>query len=364
MEQQIALKDGAKEDQSFLKEENGELHLYDSAGNLIRASHWVKYNGKMYFPNKDGSLYRNAILYFGDRPAYYVNEDGERTNGRVWMNGKLRYFYESGERVDQMATDNAFVWDGTGWIFPNAEGVLYHDQFICFGPSIRYYMDSQGRIASGLVPANGTVYRMTGEDGQLLRESSAYTYEGKWYFSKPDGEPYRNQIISFGSTRYYMGSDGARVDGKVTIDGKEYIADVAAGTVEKVHNYDFVWPVAGVTRISSPFGPRWGSMHNGVDIPAPIGTPIRSAQTGVVMETGTGNSVGNYIEIKGDDGYFTNYFHLSAIQVRPGQRITEGEQIGLMGSTGDSTGSHLHFEVRTGDSWGEAHDPLSYQFEY
>ena len=105
-------------------------------------------------------------------------------------------------------------------------------------------------------------------------------------------------------------------------------------------------------------------MHKGIDIPGDWGTPIQAAHDAVVVETGYNDALGNYVKMRGDDGYFTNYFHLSEILVAEGQHVAEGERIALMGSTGDSTGPHLHFEVRTGGSMEEAHDPLTYTFSY
>lgn len=341
-----------------------DLFLYDRYGQVMKNNAWVEYKGKYYFPSTDGKVYRHAILHFNDTLAYYVNEKGERQNGLVEMNGSLRYFYESGEKKDRMATDQGWVWSNNGWLFINEKQAVYHDQFLSFGPNIRYYLGADGTIQEGLVPANGTVYRMTGEKGALLQEAGAYTYEGKWYFADAQGEPYRGQIISFGEAEYLMGEDGSRQDGQVTVNGEEYIANVQEGTVKKIKKYDFLWPVSGRTRLSSHFGWRWGRLHKGVDIPGPWGTPIRAAHDATVLETGYQSALGNYIKMRGDDGYYTNYFHLSEILVSDGQYVREGERIGLMGSTGNSTGSHLHFEVRTGGSMEEPHDPLNYSYNY
>lgn len=347
-----------------IEREGDDIILYDNSGRRMHNNSWVRYQEKFYFANFEGKAYRHVILHFDDQTSYYVNENGERQNGLVRMNGALRYFYESGEKKDQMAIDSGWVSSSKGWLFVNDQREVYHDQFISFGTKVRYYLGSDGTIQKGIVPAQGTVYRMTGENGALLQKSGSYTYKGKWYFANSQGQPYRSQVISFGDTKYLMGEDGSRQDGHVTVGGAEYIADVKAGTVEKVRNYDFLWPVKGETEISSPFGWRWGCMHKGIDIPGDWGTPIQAAHDAVVVETGYNDALGNYVKMRGDDGYFTNYFHLSEILVAEGQHVAEGERIALMGSTGDSTGPHLHFEVRTGGSMEEAHDPLTYTFSY
>jgi len=101
-------------------------------------------------------------------------------------------------------------------------------------------------------------------------------------------------------------------------------------------------------RVTSCFGPRWGRMHEGVDLAAPDGTPIVAAGSGVVMRAGPAEGYGNAVLIDHGDGWLTHYGHLSVITVVAGQHVAAGQQIGNEGSTGHSTGPHLHFEVHQG----------------
>jgi len=105
------------------------------------------------------------------------------------------------------------------------------------------------------------------------------------------------------------------------------------------------WPAQGT--ISSHYGWRWGRMHSGIDIAAPIGTPILAAADGVVI-TSEWNSggYGNLVEIEHPNGSITLYAHNSENRVRVGDVVKKGQLIALMGSTGYSTGPHLHFELR------------------
>jgi len=106
----------------------------------------------------------------------------------------------------------------------------------------------------------------------------------------------------------------------------------------------YIWPTRGT--LTSGYGPRWGRMHRGIDIAAPTGTPIFAAASGEVVAAGWNNGgYGNLVDIRHPDGSMTRYAHNSRILVRKGQRVEQGEQIALMGSTGFSTGPHLHFEV-------------------
>jgi murein DD-endopeptidase MepM/ murein hydrolase activator NlpD len=101
-------------------------------------------------------------------------------------------------------------------------------------------------------------------------------------------------------------------------------------------------------RVTSCFGRRWGRLHAGVDLAAPDHTPILAAGAGVVVRAGAAQGYGNAVLIDHGNGYLTHYGHLSVIGVQVGQRVAAGEQIGEEGSTGHSTGPHLHFEVHEG----------------
>lgn len=106
----------------------------------------------------------------------------------------------------------------------------------------------------------------------------------------------------------------------------------------------FIWPAKGV--LTSGFGQRWGRMHRGIDIAAPVGTPIFAAAGGEVVSAGwNSGGYGNLVKIKHSDESITLYAHNSRILVRNGQQVKQGQQIAAMGSTGFSTGPHLHFEV-------------------
>lgn len=107
----------------------------------------------------------------------------------------------------------------------------------------------------------------------------------------------------------------------------------------------FVTPLVSY-RLTSPFGYRWGSLHQGIDMAAPTGTPIRAADGGVVKFAGWNGGYGYMIDIDHGKGITTRYAHLSSIGVSVGQRVAQYEEIGRVGSTGRSTGPHLHFEIR------------------
>ncbi len=118
-----------------------------------------------------------------------------------------------------------------------------------------------------------------------------------------------------------------------------------------------VWPAQGM--LSSGFGWRWGRPHNGIDIAAPTGTPIVAAASGKVSYAGWNDGgFGYLVEVDHEDGTMTRYAHNDRILVKNGQQVAQGQQISEMGSTGRSTGPHLHFEIR--HRGGEAVNPIAF----
>ncbi len=117
----------------------------------------------------------------------------------------------------------------------------------------------------------------------------------------------------------------------------------------------FIWPVNGP--VVSPFGMRWGRMHEGIDIAVPYGTPIHAAASGRVVYAGWMAGYGNLIAIDHGRGLSTAYAHQSSIAAGLGQTVSQGQTIGYVGCTGHCFGPHLHFEVRVN---GSPVDPLGY----
>ncbi|MEU5427255.1 peptidoglycan DD-metalloendopeptidase family protein [Streptomyces olivoreticuli] len=105
----------------------------------------------------------------------------------------------------------------------------------------------------------------------------------------------------------------------------------------------------------------WSSgSHTGVDFHAESGTSVHAVGAGTIVEAGWGGAYGNNVVIQHSDGTYTQYGHLSSIDVSVGQTVTPGQQIGLSGATGNVTGPHLHFEARTGPAYGSDIDPVEY----
>ncbi|MEU6252489.1 transglycosylase family protein [Streptomyces sp. NPDC047043] len=138
----------------------------------------------------------------------------------------------------------------------------------------------------------------------------------------------------------------------------------SSATEEKAttSSHSLVAPVSGP--IGTPYhvaGSSWSKgYHTGVDFPVPTGTSVKSVAAGRVVSAGWAGSYGYQVLIRHSDGRYTQYAHLSAISVKAGQGVGGGQRIGRSGSTGNATGPHLHFEVRTGPGFGTDVDPVAY----
>lgn len=127
------------------------------------------------------------------------------------------------------------------------------------------------------------------------------------------------------------------------------------GSDGRVSGAGLIWPLRGP--VTSPFGSRWGRMHTGIDISGGTGAPIRAAKAGTVIFAGSMGGYGNTVVINHGGGFSTLYAHQSRLGTGNGALVGQGQVIGYVGSTGNSTGPHLHFETRVG---GSPRDPMRY----
>ncbi|MEW9520723.1 M23 family metallopeptidase [Streptomyces tubercidicus] len=157
----------------------------------------------------------------------------------------------------------------------------------------------------------------------------------------------------------------ADAQAKSVADAKAAAAKAKQAAAKKANAW--VTPVDKYT-LGSTFGlagNMWAHSHSGQDFVVPSGTAVKAAHAGTVVKAGPngggdGPAYGNAIVIKHGDGMFTQYAHLSQINVSVGQQVGTGEKIGLSGSTGNSSGPHLHFEVRTGPDYGTGIEPTGF----
>ncbi|HMO17191.1 MAG TPA: M23 family metallopeptidase [Oligoflexia bacterium] len=135
----------------------------------------------------------------------------------------------------------------------------------------------------------------------------------------------------------------------------EFVGGSRSGDYVYLEGGKIAWPLLEKARIVSGFGPRRSSFHDGLDVAAPVGTTIVSVHNGIVAYSGSDlGGYGNLIVIKGDDGLISVYAHNRKNFVSKGSRVSKGQKIAEVGSTGRAEGPHLHFEVRAKDTRGRA----------
>jgi len=176
---------------------------------------------------------------------------------------------------------------------------------------------------------------------QIVEDKKMYKGDAKVVQEGVEGEKMVRSIITL--------QNGAKigeeiVDEKVIKKPVNKIIHQGTKAIPSRGTGQFAWPTNG-GYISSHLGYRWGKQHKGIDIARPADRMIKSADNGIVVSAGWDGGYGNKIVIDHNNGFQTVYAHLSSINVSIGQTVEKGSQIGIMGSTGNSTGIHLHFEM-------------------
>jgi hypothetical protein len=150
------------------------------------------------------------------------------------------------------------------------------------------------------------------------------------------------------------GVDVAGARGEISqAEAQARLSEIAASRAAR--EPDFVVPTNG--RLTTCFCQRWGTMHWGIDLAAPLGTPIYAAADGVVLRAGPATGYGNAVYIQDADGNVEIYGHMKYYDVAAGDVVSAGDQIAKVGSQGQSTGPHLHFEIHVGGMSGKPTDP-------
>jgi murein DD-endopeptidase MepM/ murein hydrolase activator NlpD len=156
------------------------------------------------------------------------------------------------------------------------------------------------------------------------------------------------------------GVDVAGARGEISqAEAQARLSEIAASRAAR--EPDFVVPTDG--RLTTCFCQRWGSMHWGIDLAAPLGTPIFAAADGVVLRAGPASGYGNAVYIQDADGNVEIYGHMKYYSVAAGDVVSAGDQIAKVGNQGQSTGPHLHFEIHTGGMNGKPTDPADWLAE-
>ncbi len=339
-------------------------------------SRMITVNGKDIFPVATDEDVEKVIALL---QVAYINDDEKVSLQEVQMEESIssRECFVYPESLYDVETVAAFLLRGTDrkeiYLVSRGDSLWeiasnYHlsvDDLKVANPQIDGDLIREGDEISLIVPEPMvnviTVERMVQEenipfktentyDGNMWRTQTRVVEEGVlgrkevvYQITRENGEEIERQIISESVLR--------EPKNRLVASGTANIPSKGTGS--------FIWPVEGGGKISSGYGWRNGGFHTGLDIAAPTGTAVLASDSGVVVSSGWENGFGNSIVVF-HGHYYTRYAHNSRNLVENGQAVNKGQVIANVGSTGRSTGPHLHFEIRTGSMYGSTVNPLNF----
>jgi len=288
--------------------------------------------------------------------------------------------------VDKLVDGYAIIIDGNTTVALSdetlAKNVLekFKQPYISGVPSEQISFDKPVTIEKSRIPISkymdtvDALAMLKGKSNPLINVKVVRNIEFNQNITFPVKEIKDNSIYSGRSTVFQKGISGIKkvaatvmlingketqrtvLNEKIVTSPKEQIVKVGTKALPPTMGTgNFIRPYFGA--ISSRYGSRWGGFHPGVDLAGSYGDPIKAADNGVVRSASYNGGYGNLIIIDHNNGYATYYGHCSRIIVKSGNRVAKGDVIGYVGSTGNSTGPHLHFEVRQN---GVTKNPLNY----
>ena len=209
---------------------DGVIYFFDpNTGALKREAGWRVWGNGRYFTNSEGIAYRSRFITFGV-PKFYMGADGAvKTGIYSTLDGHL---YNADDYTGEVIQVAHWIEKYGKRYFSNSIGELYKNQFITFGVP-KFYMGSDGAVQTGIFTANnGHLYNADDHTGEIIQKAQWIEKNGKRYFSNSAGELYKNQFITFGVPKFYMGSDGAVQTGIFTANnGHLYNADDHTGEI-------------------------------------------------------------------------------------------------------------------------------------
>lgn len=258
-----------------------------------------------------------------------------------------KYLVQEGDVLGSIANGHGLTLKQMVEINPGLteESVLNIGQEVnitVFQPYIQVLVDKQSLVKETIPYTSETV-----EDGAMMKGDNAVRQQGQngerqatYQISEQNGQTVSKQELSANILTQPIN--------EVIVKGTKVVPSRGDGSL--------TWPTVG-GYVSSQMGYRGGKMHKGIDIARPSSYTIKAADNGIVVSAGWDGGYGNKIVIDHQNGMRTVYGHLASISVRTGQTVSKASSIGVMGSTGDSTGTHLHFEVYKN---GSLQNPVSF----
>lgn len=385
----------------WIVDEDGNSFYYDGDGNVTRGE--KKINGQWYyFDEEDGVMqtgFRTIAVSTGGTKTVYYGTDGAMIHGLQTIGDATYYFHAKTGAMqfgEQKVNGRWYYFDtgngkmqtgfrkiklnagGTKLVYYGPDGSMYYG-IRSIGDKTYYFHTKTGAMQYGEQKISGRWYyfdpstgvMQTGfqnipiKTGGTKRVYYGYTgamcygeqkVNGQWYYLHPSTGAMQTgfqdvPVKTGGTKRVYYGADGVMCHGTQIIDGISFYFHTSTGELFP----KMLWPVNS-SRITSYFGERESptagasTAHKGVDIGnVPIGTPIYAAADGTVVLDTYDYYRGRYLIIDHGHGVLTYYQHCSELYVKEGDKVSRGDVIAAVGSTGISTGPHLHFGVCVND---------------
>lgn len=318
---------------------------------------WVKHKNSWYYCSiKDGSMITGKFVKNSKGQTYYFHANGKMAVGFNKIGNYYRYFDANGlMAVGWKKIDNK-------WYYFNNSGVRRSGLVIDGGK--RYYMNSNGIMQTGWMTVNNNRYYA--DKSGALAIGWVKSGKGNTYYFGATGKQALG-LVEIGSKTYYF--DKSKNGRMVVSDwvGSRYFGKDGVYIPSYIEGVNMRWPLDSQwSTITSYYGHRespggiGSTDHKGIDIGAPMNVKIYAAEAGtIVIRQANNPSAGNYIEINHTNGLNTQYMHMSKFYpgLTVGSKVKKGQIIGYVGSTGNSTGPHLHFGVRRN---GTYQNPLDY----
>lgn len=316
-----------------------DTYYFDQTGAAVTGLQTTITEGEVYYLFDDFKQAKN-YWYFSSDEVYYFNDQGRAETGLHLDPISQKYFYF--DETSHNALRNTVKDIGQDTYFFTGDGTAYTGFYYDQGNNVYYYDTATAKLLKSewLVQDNATYYFAA--DGKAVKGFfDVPEKDGRYYFDPVTSQQVRDTEIEVGDYIYSVDSQGLVGPGRLT---------------------GYIWPTS--TRdITSYFGGRWhpvyGSyrFHDGIDLADGYGSSIYAVSDGTVITAGYDYGLGNHVVIRHEDGSQTTYAHMSGFNTYAGAYVGQGDVIGYMGSTGTSTGTHLHFEVLS--SGGYLVDPLS-----
>lgn len=357
---------------------DGKAYLCDENGERITKAGTPIIDGEKYYVALDGYLCKGWI-YLSKWKMYFDETTYTAKTGFAEIDGKTYLFNKNGVMQNYAGTP---IIDGKKYWF-SLDNASLKTGWLYLGNWKMYFDPETFEAKTGMADINGKKY-LFNEDGVMQAYAGTTVIDGKKYWFSLDDASLKTGWLRLGNMMLYFDPETYQAAvGLTEIEGSYYYFDkngvMCCNTTIRIDYYDYtfgadgklvskeeismIWPLPGHTYISSYFGYRnsptagASSYHQGIDIPAPAGTPILSCKSGVVTAAGYTSSRGYYVTIDHGNGISTCYMHMTKYAVSTGQSVSTGQVIGYVGTTGVSTGNHLHLSVIVN---GVNRNPLDY----